>query len=133
LTKPFAFRELLARIRALLRRQATRSKDPVLRVADLELDPARRSVRRHGNAVDLTAKEFAVLELFMRNPNVVLTRTQIAEHIWDQGFVALSNVVEVYVGLLRRKLDDASEPRLLETVRGVGYRLHDTRKEVSPE
>ena len=133
LTKPFAFRELLARIRALLRRQATRSKDPVLRVADLELDPARRSVRRHGNAVDLTAKEFAVLELFMRNPNVVLTRTQIAEHIWDQGFVALSNVVEVYVGLLRRKLNDASEPRLLETVRGVGYRLHDTRKEVSPE
>ncbi len=125
LTKPFAFRELLARLRALLRREATHSKSPVLCVADLELDPSTRSVRRAGVQVELTNKEFAVLELFLRHPNQVLSRTQIADHIWDQGFVALSNVVEVYVGLLRRKLGDTSEPRLLETVRGVGYRLRD--------
>jgi DNA-binding response OmpR family regulator len=127
LTKPFAFRELLARMRALLRRQATSSRDPVLRAADIELDPATRAVRRGGVPVDLTSKEFAVLELFLRNPNRVLSRTQIAEHIWDQGFVALSNVVEVYVGLLRRKLGDTAEPRLLETVRGVGYRIRTSR------
>jgi DNA-binding response OmpR family regulator len=122
LAKPFAFRELLARLRALLRRPA-RAYDPVLRVADLELDPATRRVRRHGQAVELTNKEFAILELFLRHPDQVLTRTQIADRIWDEGFMAVSNVVEVYVGLLRRKLGDTSEPRLLETVRGAGYRL----------
>lgn len=125
LTKPFSFRELLARLRALLRRQATASKDPILRVGDVELNPINRTVCRRGSALELTTKEFAVLELFLRNPNRVLSRTQIAEHIWDQGFVALSNVVEVYVGLLRRKLGDTTEPRLLETIRGVGYRLRD--------
>ena len=122
LAKPFAFRELLARLRALLRRPAS-AYDPVLRVADLELDPATRRVRRRGQAIELTNKEFAILELFLRHPDQVLTRTQIADRIWDEGFMAVSNVVEVYVGLLRRKLGDTSEPRLLETVRGAGYRL----------
>ena len=82
----------------------------------------------NGRSVELTNKEFAVLELFLRNPNRVLTRSQIADHIWDHGFVAVSNVVEVYVGLLRRKLADTSDPRLLETVRGLGYRLRDHRR-----
>ena len=122
LAKPFAFRELVARMRALLRRPA-RAYDLVLRVADLELDPATRRVRRHGQPVELTNKEFAILELFLRHPDQVLTRTQIADRIWEEGFMGVSNVVEVYVGLLRRKLGDTREPRLLETVRGAGYRL----------
>jgi DNA-binding response OmpR family regulator len=122
LVKPFAFRELLARLRALLRREAL-SKDPTIHVGDLELNTATRTVRRGGRSVELTAKEYAILEYFMRNPNRVLTRTQIAEHTWDAGFVALSNVVDVYVRTLRRKLGDEQEPRLLRTVRGVGYQL----------
>jgi len=122
LVKPFAFRELLARIRALLRREG-RSKDPVVRLGDLELDTVSREVRRRGRPVELTSKEYAVLEFFARNPNRVLTRTQIAEHVWDYDFVAMSNVVDVYVGYLRRKLDDYAEPRLLRTVRGTGYQL----------
>lgn len=122
LIKPFAFRELLARVRALLRRDGA-SKNPLLRAGDLELDAATRSVRRGGRAVELTSKEYAILEYFVRNPNRVLSRTQIAEHTWDHGFVALSNVVDVYVRALRRKLGDDREPRLLRTVRGVGYQL----------
>jgi DNA-binding response OmpR family regulator len=122
LVKPFAFRELLARVRALLRRDG-RSKDPVLRLGDLEIDTVSRDVRRRGAAVDLTSKEYAILEFFARNPNRVLTRTQIAEHVWDYDFVAMSNVVDVYVGYLRRKLNDNEEPRLLRTVRGTGYQL----------
>jgi DNA-binding response OmpR family regulator len=122
LIKPFAFRELLARVRALLRREAL-ARDPVLRVADLEINTVTREVRRAGRPVELTGKEFAILEYFARNANRVLTRTQIAEHIWDYGFVAMSNVVDVYVGCLRRKLDDHREPRLLQTVRGAGYAL----------
>jgi DNA-binding response OmpR family regulator len=122
LTKPFAFRELLARSRALLRREAS-SRDPLLRVADLELDTVSHGVRRAGRAVELTSKEYAILEYFVRNPNRVLTRAQIAEHVWDYDFVAMSNVVDVYVGYLRRKLGDDREPRLLRTVRGTGYQL----------
>jgi DNA-binding response OmpR family regulator len=122
LTKPFAFRELLARTRALLRRDGN-SRDPVLRVADLELDTVSHGVRRGGRKVDLTSKEYAILEYFARNPNRVLTRAQIAEHVWDYDFVAMSNVVDVYVGYLRRKLGDDREPRLLHTVRGTGYQL----------
>jgi DNA-binding response OmpR family regulator len=122
LTKPFAFRELLARIRALLRRTAL-SKDPILRVADIELDTVTHKVRRAGTPVELTSKEYTVLEYFLRNPNRVLTRTQIAEHVWDYNFVAMSNVVDVYVRYLRRKLGDDQEPRLLRTVRGSGYQL----------
>jgi heavy metal response regulator len=122
LVKPFAFRELHARVRALLRREG-QSKDPVLRVGDLELDPVSREVRRAGRPVDLTTKEYAILEYFLRNPNRVLTRTQIAEHVWDYDFASMSNVVDVYVGYLRRKLADDREPRLMRTIRGTGYQL----------
>jgi DNA-binding response OmpR family regulator len=122
LVKPFAFRELLARVRALLRRDDL-SKDPVLRAADLEVNTLTHEVRRSGRSVDLTSKEYAVLEYFVRHPNQVLTRTQIAEHVWDYDFVAMSNVVDVYVRYLRRKLSDESEPRLLRTIRGTGYQL----------
>jgi DNA-binding response OmpR family regulator len=122
LVKPFAFRELLARVRALLRRDGL-SKDPVLRIADLEIDTVAHEVRRAGKPVELTSKEYAVLEYFVRNPNRVLTRTQIAEHVWSYDFVAMSNVVDVYVRYLRRKLNDVRDPRLLQTVRGTGYKL----------
>lgn len=122
LVKPFAFRELLARVRALLRRDGL-SKDPVIRVADLEIDTISHEVRRGGRPIELTSKEYAILEYFARNPNRVLTRTQIAEHVWDYNFVAMSNVIDVYVGYLRRKLGDDHEPRLLRTVRGTGYQF----------
>jgi len=122
LSKPFAFRELLARVRALLRREG-RSREPVLRAGDLTLDPATREVRRGGRAIELTSKEYAVLEYLLHHPNRVLTRTQIAEHVWDYDFVAMSNVIDVYIRSLRRKLDDDGATRLLHTVRGTGYQL----------
>jgi DNA-binding response OmpR family regulator len=122
LVKPFAFRELLARVRALLRRDDL-SRDPVLRAADLEVNTLTREVHRAGRSVELTTKEYAVLEYFVRHPNQVLTRTQIAEHVWDYDFMAMSNVVDVYIRYLRRKLRDESEPRLLRTIRGTGYQL----------
>ncbi len=122
LTKPFAFRELLARARALLRRDG-RSRESVLRAGNLTLDPATREVRRAGRTIELTSKEYAVLEYLLHHPNRVLTRTQIAEHVWDYDFVAMSNVIDVYIRSLRRKLDDDHEPRLLHTVRGAGYQL----------
>ena len=123
LTKPFAFRELLARIRALLRRDGRASRDPILRVADVEIDTVSHEVRRSGKIIPLTTKEYAILEYFARNPNRVLTRTQIAEHVWDFDFVSMSNVIDVYIGYLRRKLGDDSEPRLLRTIRGAGYQM----------
>ncbi len=126
LVKPFAFGELFARLRALLRRGGP-FQDPVMRVGDLEVNTASREVRRAGKLIELTSKEYAVLEYFVRNPNRVLTRTQIAEHVWDFDFVAMSNVVDVYVHSLRRKLGDDTEPRLLATVRGMGYRLRAPR------
>jgi DNA-binding response OmpR family regulator len=129
LTKPFAFRELLARVRellarvrALLRRDG-RSREAVLRLGDLALDPATREVRRGGRLVELTSKEYAVLEYLLHHPNRVLTRTQIAEHVWDYDFVAMSNVIDVYIRSLRRKLGDDGPVRLLHTVRGAGYQL----------
>ncbi len=122
LIKPFAFRELVARVRALLRRDEL-VKDPVLRVAGLEVDTVTREVRRAGQVIALTGKEYAVLEYLVRNPNRVLTRAQIAEHVWDYDFTAMSNVVDVYIRYLRRKLDDGREPKLIHTVRGVGYQL----------
>jgi DNA-binding response OmpR family regulator len=122
LIKPFAYGELLARVRALLRRDG-QTKDPVLRVADIEIDTVSHEVRRAGRAIELTSKEYAILEYFVRNPNRVLTRTQIAEHVWDYAFMAESNVVDVYLGYLRRKLGDTREPRLLRTIRGTGYQL----------
>lgn len=122
LTKPFAFAELLARVRALLRRgKATQA--PVLQVADLILDPAARTVKRGGAAIPLTNREFALLEYFLRNPGRVLTRTMIAEHVWDYSFDAGTNVIDVYVNYLRKKIDAGREPKLIHTVRGVGYVL----------
>jgi len=123
LTKPFAFRELLARVRALLRRDGRSARDPILRLADLQIDTVSHEVRRAGKPIELTSKEYAILEYFARNPNRVLTRTQIAEHVWDFDFLSMSNVIDVYIGYLRRKLGDDREPRLLRTVRGTGYQL----------
>jgi DNA-binding response OmpR family regulator len=128
LTKPFSFRELVARVRALLRREDA-SKDPVLRVADLEVDTVSREVRRGGRSIELTSKEFAILEYFLRNPDRVLTRKQIAEHVWDDNFVSISNVIDVYVGCLRRKLGDDGQPQLLRTIRGTGYQLMGLQRE----
>ncbi|HSV64710.1 MAG TPA: response regulator transcription factor [Mycobacteriales bacterium] len=122
LVKPFAFGELAARTRALVRRGAT-ARPVVLRVGDLALDPAARTVSRAGSAVDLTAKEFALLELFMRHPGQVLSRTRILEHVWDVYFDPASNVVDQYVAYLRRKVDRPWGRDDLRTVRGVGYRL----------
>jgi heavy metal response regulator len=122
LTKPFAFQELVARVRALLRRRM--AADPaVLQVADLILDPARRTVSRGGEKIELTPREFALLDYFMRHPGRVLTRTMIAEHVWDYAFDTSTNVIDVYVNYLRRKIDADREPKLLHTVRGVGYVL----------
>ncbi len=122
LTKPFAFAELLARVRALLRR-AKAAQTPVLQVADLTLDPAARTVKRGQEAIPLTNREFALLEYFLRNPGRVLTRTMIAEHIWDYSFDAGTNVIDVYVNYLRKKIDAGRESKLIHTVRGVGYVL----------
>ena len=122
LTKPFAFAELLARMRALLRRGAT-AQAPLLRLADLTLDPARRTVKRGEEVISLTNREFALVEYFMRNPGRVLTRTMIAEHVWDYSFDSGTNVIDVYVNYLRKKIDAGRERKLIHTVRGVGYVL----------
>ena len=122
LTKPFAFAELLARIRALLRR-GTAARAPVLQIADLTLDPAVRTVTRGGEAISLTNREFALLEYLMRNTGRVLTRTMIAEHVWDYSFDSGTNVIDVYVNYLRKKIDAGRERKLIHTVRGVGYVL----------
>ncbi len=122
LAKPFAFQELLARVRALLRRRAERGP-AVLQLADLTLDPAKHAVFRGGKKIELTAKEFALLDYFMRNPGRVLTRTMIIEHVWDYDFDTGTNVVDVYVNYLRKKIDSDREPKLVHTIRGVGYVL----------
>jgi heavy metal response regulator len=122
LTKPFAFAELLARVRALLRRGAA-ARAPLLQVADLTLDPAKRTVKRGGEAISLTNREFSLLEYFMRNPGRVLTRTMIVEHVWDYSFDSATNVIDVYVNYLRKKIDAGRERKLLHTVRGAGYVL----------
>ena len=122
LTKPFAFAELLARVRALLRRR-TAERVPLLQVEDLVLDPATRTVRRGGEAIPLTNREFSLLEYLMRNAGRVLTRTAIAEHVWDYSFDAGTNVIDVYVNYLRKKIDAGREPKLIHTVRGAGYVL----------
>jgi DNA-binding response OmpR family regulator len=122
LTKPFAFEEFVARVRALLRRSGGRA-EPRLQVADLSLDPATRGVARGGRRITLTAREYALLEYFLRNIGRVLTRPMITQHVWGMDFDPESNVVDVYVGYLRRKIDGEGEPRLLQTVRGAGYML----------
>lgn len=122
LTKPFDFRELLARVRALLRRGDT-LRPETLRIADLEVDTRARRVRRAGRAIQLTAKEYALLEFFTRHVDHVVRRGDIAEHVWDQGFDSFSNLIEVYVQRLRRKIDDGYPLKLLHTRRGEGYVL----------
>ncbi len=122
LPKPFAFQELLARVRALLRRRVE-ADAPILTVADLCLDPAKRQVSRSGQKIELTSKEFALLEYLMRNKGRVVTRTMIAEHVWDQNFDTTTNVIDVYVNYLRKKIDVDQASRLIHTVRGVGYVL----------
>lgn len=126
LTKPFSFDELLARVRALLRRGPS-ERPPVLEVGDLVLDPATRRVSRNDEEIDLTPKEFGLLELFLRHPGEVLSRTRILEHVWDFAYDGDSNVVDVYVRYLREKVDRPFGRRSLETVRGVGYRLREAK------
>jgi DNA-binding response OmpR family regulator len=122
LSKPFALSELLARLRALLRRPPMQ-QDTILRVGDLEMDVATREVRRAGKSINLSPREFTLLEYFMRHPRQVLTRSQITEHTWNFDFYENSNVIDVYIGYLRRKIDHGFDRPLLHTVRGVGYCL----------
>ncbi|MBW7903084.1 MAG: heavy metal response regulator transcription factor [Rhodocyclaceae bacterium] len=123
LVKPFAFSELLARVRTLLRRGSRRTETEILRAADLELDPLRRRASRAGRRIDLTAKEFALLELLLRRRGEVLPRSLIASQVWDMNFDSDTNVIEVAVRRLRAKIDDGFEPKLIRTVRGMGYVL----------
>ena len=125
LVKPFALEELLARVRALLRRSDAAGPDGVLRFADLELDPATREVRRGERRIELARTEFHLLELLMRNPRQVLTRSLIFERVWGYDFGPTSNSLDVYIGYLRRKTEAGGEPRLIHTVRGVGYALRE--------
>jgi heavy metal response regulator len=122
LTKPFAFAELLVRVKALLRRGAI-SRPNMLRVADLEIDRLTQQVRRGGQRVELTGKEYALLEYLMTNAGRVLSRTMIIEHVWDQSFDGATNIVDVYVRHLRNKIDEPFERKLIRTVRGVGYAI----------
>jgi len=127
LSKPFALEELLARVRALLRRSGWAEEREVVRFDDLELDPHAHEVRRGRRLVELTRTEYLLLELFMHHPRQVLTRSQIFENVWGYDFGPASNSLDVYVGYLRRKTEAAGEPRLLHTVRGVGYVLRAPR------
>jgi len=124
LVKPFAFEELLARVRALLRRRSE-TRSPILSLGDLELDPMSRMVTRGGKGIRLTTKEYALLEYMMRNPRKVLSRTLIGEHVWDMNFDPESNVIDVYISHLRAKIDKGFDPPLLYTLRGQGYILTD--------
>ena len=124
LTKPFAFAELLARVRALLRR-GTADRGAEIYFADLRLDPVAHKVWRGGKEIELTAKEYALLEYFMRNANQTLTRTMIAEHVWDYTFDSFTNIIDVYVNYLRKKIDKDFDKKLIHTVRGAGYVLKE--------
>ena len=123
LVKPFSLEELEARLRALLRRDAP-EKNGLLTAADLELDPATHIIRKSGIPIELTGKEYALLEYMMRNPNWLITREMAERHVWDYGGASASNLVDVYIRRLRRKLDDPFEVKLIETIRGFGYRLN---------
>ena len=122
LTKPFAFAELLVRVKALLRRGPV-TRDSVVRVGDLELDRLSQQVKRAGKRIDLTAKEYSLLEYLMSNAGRVLSRTMIIEHVWDQSFDGITNIVDVYVRHLRNKVDDPYQQKLIRTIRGVGYAI----------
>lgn len=122
LVKPFHVEELLARVRALLRRQAP-MKSPRLVIGDLVVDTATRSVSRSGTAIELTNTEYAILEYMSRHPGEVISRRQLMEHVWDENYDGLSNIIDVYIRRLRGKIDEGQDTRLLETIRGAGYRL----------
>jgi len=124
LVKPFAFPELLARVRALLRREST-GRSPELRVGDIVLNTVTREVRWKEKNIDLTSKEYAILYYLMRKPNAVVTRTMIEEHAWDYDFDSMSNLVDVYIRRLRQKIDPEYGKKIIQTVRGAGYRLRD--------
>jgi heavy metal response regulator len=126
LVKPFAFPELLARIRALLRRPPLQSGN-LLRTSELEMDLTQREVRRAGRRIELSPREFSLLELLLRHPHQVLSRTQIIEHVWNFDFYTDTNVVDVYIGYLRRKIDRGFAFPLIQTIRGVGYRLSEEK------
>ena len=132
LTKPFSFAEFLARVRALVRRGAP-ERPPVLGVGDLTLDPATRRVARGNLPIELTAKEFALLEYLMRHPGEVLSRTRLIEHVWDFAYEGDSNVVDVYVRYVREKVDRPFGTDSIETVRGAGYRLREERGDASSD
>jgi two-component system copper resistance phosphate regulon response regulator CusR len=125
LTKPFSFDEIYARLRALLRRQKA-TLGSILIVSDLTMDSGTMKVHRGSDLIDLTAKEYAILEYFMRNPDIVLTRLQIAEHVWSSTYDNDSNVVDVYIRYLRRKIDEPYKNKLIHTIRGAGYVLKDS-------
>ena len=125
LTKPFEFEEFLARIRALLRRRGDLIPT-ILKVCDLELDALSRRVTRGGREIILTQREYVLLEFFLRHVNQVVTRSMLSEHVWEQDFDTLTNVIDVHVARLRKKVDDGFSPRLLKTVRGSGYKLGDS-------
>ena len=124
LTKPFAFAELVVRVKALLRRGSV-NRSNIIQIADLEIDRVAHQVRRNGVAIKLTAKEYALLEYLASNAGRVLSRTMIIEHVWDQSFEGLTNIVDVYVRQLRAKLDDHSAKKLIHTVRSVGYVINE--------
>lgn len=128
MTKPFDIAELLARIKALLRRTPVERAD-VLHIADLELNRLTQQVRRGGHRIDLTVKEYAVLEYLMHSPGRVFSRTMILNHVWDQSFEAVTNIVDVYVRYLRRKVDEPFPVKLIHTVRGVGYCMREAEPE----
>ena len=125
LVKPFAFNELLARVRALLRREGL-SKSPRLQVGDLIMDTLTREVWRGQRRIELTNKEYVILEHFMRHPNMVITRTMLGDHAWDYEFDSISNLIDVYIRRLRRKIDAGNQGSIIQTVRGSGYRLRAT-------
>ena len=126
ITKPFSIEELLARIRAALRKQSAQKKeDGTLSCADLIVDVSRHRVTRGGREIELTGREFALLQYFMENKTLVLSRDQLLEQVWGYGYLGETNVVDVYVRYLRNKIDDGFEPKLIQTVRGVGYVLRD--------
>ena len=131
LTKPFAFEELFARMRSLVRR-GPRERAPVLEVGDLALDPAEHTVRRGPDGIRLTPKEFALLQYFMLRPGEALTRPQLLEHVWDYAFDGDPNIVDVYVGYLRDKIDRPFRRETIETVRGIGYRLRSEPDDAHP-
>jgi DNA-binding response OmpR family regulator len=126
MVKPFAFDELLARLRAIFRRHRAEVSTDVVRFADVTLNPRTRQVYRDKEEIQLTAKEFDLLELFMRHPNQVLTRELIYEHIWNYDFGGESNIIEVYVRYLRTKLESNGRSRLIQTIRGVGYAMRES-------